>query len=554
MSGAHNQNKRVSDLIIEAQSLSWKTAHPVIAQLILRKILGTNSSGSIDIYELKDFAISLIENLRTISDHSNEEVLKLLHNLFILRDEENSGSENEEATADFSSGVYNKKLFSKFINDLDNNNNRIEVFNALTSAFPDENAHFWAHFSRLHSVNKSFEKSLEIIDRSLGIDDNFIFYHIKGMCYRTELYRLIDEHFGDKGGAERHNEAMKIYFHEARDIFKQVRIAAPKKVHGYMAYIQMVIRTIEFQYSISSLKEAKKDYTKFITVNKWCRDILVEANEIISDYNNNNQEFINPEIRKKQIQLLKYFGKKETMINAWNSLIGNYDYDQNLVRRQLSYALLAKNEFNWEQANGADLKRIIGHIEENLKNKGEVRDLRLWFEASRRVNNNIEELIKKVERWEFQQPSLDTAYLLMCLFGVQAIKGVKSGVDNYEKFQKEVASRNKAIYSKVFCIEWVGGSSNGTAMLFNHRQLGRWERDKQFFDVFPSKLLKMKGSVVKYISRNQGFIEIEGVGIEVMYQPAKFDHLSDDAQKRTGVEFYLGFNYDGARAFEVKNL
>lgn len=547
----HTQNHKIHDLIIETDNLSWRTIHPIIALSILKQTMGFNENGSINIYALKDFAIRLIKSLRNISDHRSEEVLELLYNLFILRGD-NNNLESEEADTDFSDNLYNRKLFSKFINDLENNNNRIEIFEVLTTDFPEENAHFWGHFSRLYSINKDFENALRTVEKAIEIDEDFIFYHIKGMCYRTELYRLKDKCWGDKDEAKNQKELIKEYFDKASEAFEFAREVAPQKEHGYIAFIQMTIQMIEFEYSVSTLKTQSKDYTQFISTNTWCRNILVQANEVINDYIENNQEFDNPKIKEKQIQLLKFFGEREQMINAWNSLLDKKEFDQNSVRRQLSYALLAKNEFDWEKAKGRDLTRIIEHIEENLKNKVEVRDLRLWFVAARRINTNTNEIIKKIEQWEFQKPSVDTAYFSMCLYAIQAINGVKSGVDNYEKYKRSVADRIKTTYSKVFCVEWVG-LSNGNAVLMNNKQVGVWVRDKQFFEKEPDSLMRLKGKVIKYISRTQGYIEIENVGIQVIYQPAHCNHYSDDEQKGTRVEFYLGFNYDGARAFEVKN-
>ncbi|TAH30884.1 MAG: hypothetical protein EAZ06_01725 [Cytophagales bacterium] len=546
----HTQNNKIHDLIIETDNLSWKIIHPIIALTILKQLIGIIDIGNLDAYALKDFAIRLIKSLRAISDNRNEEVLELLHNLFILRGDEDNNSESEESNADFSDNLYNKKLFSKFINDLEYNNNRIEIFETLTTEFPEENAHFWGHFSRLYSINKDFDNAIKTINNALQINDDFIFYHIKGMCYRTELYLLKDKCWGIKDEAQKNAEQIRAYFEKASEAFEITRNVAPQKEHGYIAFIQMAMQMIEFEYSISTLKTTGKDYTQFITANAWCRALLAQANEVINDYKDNNQEFENHKIREKQILLLKFFGEKDKMINAWNGLLGKKEFDQNLVRRQLAYAFLAKNEFDWEKAKGKDLNRIIENIEENLKNKVEVRDLQLWFEASRRLNTNVNELIKKVEQWEFKKPSLDTAYFLMCLFG---ISGVKSASDNYKKYQKKISERINTAYSKVFCIEWVGAGDN-SPILLNHRQLGKWVRDNQFFETHPSKLLKLKGKVVQYLGTGTGFIEIEGVGIQVMYQPAKFNHFSDDVQKGTKVEFYLGFNYDGARAFEVKNI
>jgi hypothetical protein len=549
----HTENQRIYDLIIETDNLTWRVIHPLIAKSILNQLIGVNDLGIINPFYLKALSIRIIKSLRTISDNRSEYILELLHNLFILRGYELDNVENDESDADFSNNLYNSKLFSKLINDLDNNNNRLEVFENLTNEFSDENAHFWGHFSRLYSINKNFERALEAVDKALYIDDDFIFYHIKGMCYRTELYRLKDKNWGNKEESLKYINQIRDYFNKASDAFETARLLAPQKEHGYIAFIQMVIQMIDFEYSISPLKNQTKDYTQFIASNNWCRNLLIQANEIIADYKENNQEFENSKIREKQIILLKYFGEKDKMLNAWQSLLGKKEFDQNLVRRQLAYVYLAKNNFNWDETKGKDIKRILELTEDNLKNKVEIRDLQIWFEVSRRLNPNIHELIKKVEEWEFKSQSLETAYLLMCLFGVQAISGAKNGMDNYKKYQHGVSKRITTQYSKVFCIEWVGNYDNKPVLL-NHRQIGEWSRDNQFFKGEPKNLFKLTGRVIKYISRTQGYIEIESSGIQVLYQPALCNHFSDDAQKQTKVSFFAGFNYDGIRAFGVRNI
>jgi hypothetical protein len=550
----HTQNNKIYDLIIETDDLSWRTIHPLIAVSILEQTLGTNDAGILNPFFLKDFAVRIIKSLRGISENRNEQVLELLHNIFILRGIQNGVSEVDEVDGDFSNNLFNKRLFSKLINDLENNINRLEVFDILTTEFPDENAHFWGHFSRLYSIDRNFEKAIEAIDNALRINEEFIFYHIKGMCYRTEFYRLKDQCFGKKEESVKYAEEMKNYFLQAEESFEIVREIVPNKEHGYIAFIQMVIQMIDYEYSISVHKNQTKDYTTFISSNIYCRSLLTKANEIILDYQDNNQEFENSKIKQLQLSMLRFFGEKEKMINAWQGLLGNKQFDQNLIRRQLAYAYLAKNDFSWELAKGKDIKRIWELCEENLKNKVETRDLRLWFEVSRRLNLTTMELLKKAQEWEFKTESLETSYILMCLYAIQAINGIKSGIENYEKYKRETSKRATGFnYSKVFCIEWVGGEKD-SAILLNHRQLGEWSRDDAFFKEYPEELLKVSGQVVKFISRTQGYIEIANSGIQVMYQPAYSNHFSDDAQKGTKVNFVVGFNYDGARAFHVQNI
>jgi len=549
-------NPRIYDLILETEPLRWRTIHSSIAEEILKQFLGTNDSNELNPFKLKEFSLKLIESLRTITNQRNSEVLELLHSLFILRNEENQLNDNEENEKDFNSESFNPKLFSKLIHDLTNNNNRIEIFENLTNQFPDENAHFWGHFARLYSINLDLQKAISAIDKALEIErDNFIFYHIKGMCYRMELYRLKSEYFGREDLPLDILNSIQDYFKKATEGFSIARDKDPTKEHGYIAFVQMCIQMLDFGFSISNFSKERRDYTGFITApsNGYYRNILMEANQIISDYKQNNQEFESPKVTEKRLLLLKYFGEKNQMIDSWNRLLGNKSFDQNLIRRQLSYAYLARKNFDWAKIEKREIERIQTLISENLTDNIDIRDLQLWFDVSRRLNVNTGVLINKLEEWEFKKPSSLTAYYLMCLYVIQAILGSNSAIVNSEKYQKKIKDRMKLPYNRIFCPEWIG-ITDSTISLLNNKAIGKWSKERQFFEEQPKDLYKLHGRVVKYIKQGEGYIEIENCGILVFYQPARFNHTSIDADRRTKVEFFIGFNYDGVRGFEIKTL
>ncbi|MGN7885412.1 hypothetical protein [Dyadobacter sp. 22481] len=550
----HTENDKIYDLILETDDLSWKIIHPLIAQTLLKLILGADGSETIRPHKLREFAIGLIESLREISDHRSESVLELLHNLFIQRDDDDE--QEEKSTPSWETGgLYNSKLFSKLINDLNNNSNRKQVFTTLTDLFPNENAHFWAHFARLNSINRDFGSAVELINKALSIEEDYIFFHIKGMCFRAELYVVMDSIPTATVLEEAQVVNEKIYslFACARTEFEKARGAAPNREHGYISFVQMVEKMINFQFLHSRYKNRQFDYTEFIAGNSWCREILMEANEVILDYRELNDDVENTKIREKQLMLLKYFGEKEKIVASWQTLLGNTRYDQNMVRRQVSFAIMAKNEFDLSKAKGKDIRRIIELIEQNLVNLVEQRDLQTWFEVSRYSSFNLTDLINKMEEWDFDHPSLKTAFYLMCLYGVQAVTGIPSGHINYDKSREVVQKREKPYtYSKVFCPEWIGWA-NEDLSLVNHRLVGKWSREQQFFEN-PTGLKRVQAKVIRYVDRNKGYLEIESSGLQVLYQPGKINHYSDDAQKQTLVDCYVGFNYDGARAFDVKNV
>ena len=127
-------------------------------------------------------------------------------------------------------------------------------------------------------------------------------------------------------------------------------------------------------------------------------------------------------------------------------------------------------------------------------------------------------------------------------------------------------------------MEWLGRGI-GINQLVHHSELGDWDKDKNFSSE-TARLKKREGRITKYIGPQAGEIEVEGTGLKAFFVPAKgisdrgasqireiilddedvveqttmfttgFD--KDDVGKR--VDFYLGFSYDGLRAWVVNAI
>lgn len=171
------------------------------------------------------------------------------------------------------------------------------------------------------------------------------------------------------------------------------------------------------------------------------------------------------------------------------------------------------------------------------------------------MNTNVALLVSRLEELEFKIETIHSAYYLMCLYAIKVLTGGSgSALDNYEKNLQRMNERISGPYNKIFCPEWLGFKDN-SIVLVNNKDIGRWNKEKQFFEDGNHRFLyRVNGKVVKYNRPQEGFIEIAGSGILVIYQPGKFGHYHSDAEKGTLVECYIGFNFDGARAFQVSNI
>jgi len=553
----HVSNKKIFDLIIETEPLHWRALHQLIAKEILAQTFTTNQHEMLNPSAIKEHAIKTIKISKDIAFNNNQEVLGLLSSLFIERSYDTFyGSSNDFDNN--SSDIYNKNVFAELITELKYNESRIEVFQELVNLFPEEDPHFWGHLARLYSYNKDHTKAIEAINNAIKLNPtDFKLLHIKGMCFRSEFYKIRDAKSGNENISEVEKKDMKYYFNEAEKTFDEVIEKAPQKEHGYVAFVQMAIQMIEFGLSLSNIHKKQNDNAAFFRTEQatFYRDILTKATEKITDFKKSHYYLnISPKITTLETKLLKYYGDKDKIVNTWNTLLDNPHFDKQLVSRQLVYAYLAKYNNDWDQLKIKDLNRINDLISTNLSNNSHARDLQLWFEAARRLNKTSAELIKKLQEWEFQKELPETAYYLFSLYCIQILEGSLSATDEFNKYLKICKERKKDYYyNRVFCPEWIGIYEN-KPFLINHINAGKWNKSNSFFeDKSPKNLFKLKGKISKYIDRNKGYIEIDNCGIEAFYQPGKVNHYSTDAQK-TRVEFYVGLNYDGARAFQVSNI
>lgn len=548
--------RKMLDLIIETESLYWRALHPVIAKELLNQLLGVNSSNQINPYKLADLCKSFIGLTRGVSTRKIDEVLGLLTNLFIFR---NSNVEEipEDESVEGNGGV--KKGFSTCIYDLASNSLRIEVLESLTDNFPTEEPHFWAHLSRVYSHDGRYPQAHDAIDKGLSLlkndesrRDYFILQHIKGICYRAEAYAISDKYYGQEC-PEEEMLRFKELFEFAEKHFLETRILAPQREHGYISYIQFVVKAIEFGRSISD-KGKVGGFTSFLThsSSEWYVRILNEAGEMLEQIKEKSNGRYSPYSKKMELRLLKFYDEHDQLINSWRLLLGNRSFNPIVIRRQIVNAYLAKSEFDWDRLKISHLNQVEELLFQNIKSQADDRDIRLWFKVARRLNFNEERIIRVLEQREFLQENLESAFYLHCLYSIKALGGATSAIKLANEYRVKCQDRVKIPVSKVFCREWVGKKS-GRIQLVNHSEVGIWEPQLNFFkEDKPNFLERLRGKVKRYKDRSQGFIELEGCGLEALYVPGSVNHYSDN--EGDNVDFYLGINYFGLRAFKVRNI
>ena len=95
--------------------------------------------------------------------------------------------------------------------------------------------------------------------------------------------------------------------------------------------------------------------------------------------------------------------------------------------------------------------------------------------------------------------------------------------------------------------EWFGRGS-GAKRLVHHSQLGDWNQTTEFWENI-SPLERVSGIITRIDGSQAGTIELPS-GIRAFFVPARGNFSTRHINRK--VSFYLGFSFDGPRAWEAK--
>ncbi len=86
--------------------------------------------------------------------------------------------------------------------------------------------------------------------------------------------------------------------------------------------------------------------------------------------------------------------------------------------------------------------------------------------------------------------------------------------------------------------------------MVHHSQLGEWRTDKEFWEN-TAPLSRLPGRIVRIEAPQAGQIEVQG-DLNAFFVPARGNY-SRGRSENQAVTLFLGFSYEGLRAWEVKD-
>lgn len=533
----------ITDLIIYDDVGKWRINHFIFAKKCLSYLLAPECFGNNDYdhiwkQNLSNWAKEFISFCRgnNLDISPSDESIEIIFRVFYFRDN------NEVLGTEYS-------WFSNFIEDIDDENGKLEVFRYLTDVFHDE-AQFWAHLGRFYStIKKDPEKALESIDRALNLnEDDPLILHMKGMAIRQKIYNIIS-----KTTVIVHmKEELYSIVDEAEkssDCFSQCRKLNPTDEYAYISEIQMIIKVLNYAGKYHDNKPLNA--ITFVNSPKWLRESLENASYLLAQVRHIRQkDNVNKLEADCQSELDIMNENIEDALQKWNQLLERKELspsDKLSVRRSIVFTRLKQANHKWDGVNNKHIKKVVELLEDNLKYGENDKDLRLWLNAIRVLPNppSLEVIAEKVAYWKHNTSSLDAIYYLYILQVLQVLSGSLSDFGGAEANIKACHERSRYRRKNDVSFEWLskGDSIN---QLVHQENLGEWDN----FWSNTSALKRVKGIITSINGPAKGYIEIEETGLKAFFVPGKY--FVKGSSENKNISCYLGFSYSGLRAWEVK--
>lgn len=541
------------ELILQMPGGKWRVTHQLVAQEILLQSL---TKGNIDKrnwwQKLPDLAIKFISFCRGVLPEPTNEGLELARRIFVFRD-------NSELLGTEQGGERGgNPLFAQLISDIKLAESKLRVLEVLTNNFPDE-PHFWAHLGRLYALElKQFEKAINAIEQGIRLLPNdHVLYHMKGMASRSSVYWDIEQRkdFND----------VLLGAKDASEAFKKARELDPVDEHGYISEAQMIMRVLDY------LSKAKNQPAVVAAANSddaWLREAFQLAEDLLEQVRRirvgeRSSEY---ELRcRADLDLL--YGRHQIALQTWDNLLSRSKAKESLriyappIRRQIvwTHLSLSSKDRNWRHLSKSNLERCVSLLEENLSEEpNDDRNLRLWIQAARfqQTPPSMESAIEKIAHWRLQANTIDSIFYLYVLYAVQSINGFPLARDNAERALEECRRMSKYRRDRTRSFEWLGNDA-GLRQLVHQSTLGEWSPIDNFWKS-ANTLKREIGVVVSVQGPEAGWIEVRG-GLRAFFVPGvgSSKRLNTKSSFPAGlsenkpISFYLGFSYDGLRAWSV---
>lgn len=532
----------LQELFVQNLDHSIRPAHELIAIELLEQLLSQGFGDRRNWRSgLAQCAVDAIEIAANHNDNPGGAIAELMRSVIIERG-------IQETPAGFPEGQ-----FANLIDAIPSSDGQHRVLKRLTELFPDE-AHFWAHLGRFYSIkSRNHSKAHLSHEESLRITPNDpVLHHMAGMAFRGELYELLEQLAHDRFG-DVEEERVQSLAQEALARFWDSRDLDPRTEHSYISAVDLIARVVGV---MSTQKGYGQAVEQFLAASQegWYRELVDSAENLMSDLLLFRAgEAPSNYFRFARARLDQSYGDISLAIQGWTNLIAQHGIYKPPLRRNIINAYLNRMSRDWSALTKNEAARVSELAQENLEEEPDSdQNLRLWFSAVRTTGElPIEVIAERLTYKRNQNPTIDTLYYLYIIKYLQADAGVGRAVNEVEQLIEECSNKAASLPHRTRSFEWLG-NGKGIKSLVHRNDLGVWNASIGFWTEL-NQLRAITGRISRIRGPASGEIELAN-GLKAFFVPAR-GHIpggylpSRDIGR--SVEFYLGFSYDGLRAWSV---
>ena len=532
------------------QNHSVRVIHPVLAEEVIAKLLIKDDFTTYP-SRLQEVCIGLVDSLGSPQLRNEDKTGQILQGLFIFRQ---SGGNQDSA---------GKAKFSELLTEIDNTTKQHNVLKHLCDTFPEE-PHYFSHFGRHinYDHSRNSDEAIPYFERAIELDsESEVHYHGLAMVYSNLVNTTIQDIRSNSLSQEGLRitaidviERIEDNYESSKEYFKRAYEQSWKSEHALVSYTKLIQKAVEAIYWQSKPRDTRDGEYKYCdlfkqnnTASKWCREALEELEWAIAELKYlQAEDEISHHAEGTISRVPKFYDDKESLIQGLWSLISSHtNVDHSNTRRLLACTYFKIDEES--ELSDNKLKKVVELMESNITgSSGNDRDIKYWFRAYRMLPDfSYSEAIDKIQTWERLRKSIHASYYLYILHYFSYEQGVLSsqqkGKDYIEKCKRNmpVSTTSKKSF------EWVSANKKSVLPIVNSSELGKWDG---FFE-HTYKLGRVKGMILSVDNHVKGTIRVNG--FEAFFVP-KNEFTTDDIN--TEVSFYLGFSFEGLRAWKVEKI
>lgn len=533
-------NTQALGLLSETEKGTWRTAHNLVAKEILTLVLGEGLGDERNWNtRLADLACGFADFCRSKQPIYPEDLQAVVERVFFFRND--SG-----LLGSVSAG---ENLFSELIGDIPSPEGRLRVFLRIVELFPDS-PHYWAHLGRYYSIRLGqFEDATKAIDKAIELNArDYVLHHMKGMALRSSVYKSI-------GLGDALKDILPIA-KQASECFAQARNLAPDEDYGYISEAQMITRLLDYAQSSSGVNAVAA--AAIPSSDPWIREAFQQTEDLLLAVRQRRVGDQPSEYEERcRADLDNLYGAHDQALQRWQSLLERRDGSGQClvhappIRRQIVWTRLAQCGRRWDKMQPNRLQRAVELLEDNLQEEpADDRNIRLWIQGARflLIPPTIEVAAERVAYWRANGDSTESTYYSYVLQALQSVGGSALAGDRATRHLEECRNRVRFRRERTRSFEWLG-TGQGLKQLVHQDLLGEWNRELDFWGN-TSQLRRLEGVVSSISGPHAGEIEVPG-GLKAFFVPGVAGLVSGRAQNAR-VTFFLGFSYEGLRAWSVE--